>query len=311
MRFIILLLSAVVFPVFAQDEWSASAWLEKMSQALRNEQFKASMIQIEANHIRPLVYLHGNVENQEVAFLEYLNGPTQKMVRVGNQVTFLSHEQTAYSVFSPRIEGLWPAVFSDDPHKLSESYQFVLGGRARIAGRSGQLVRLIPVDKYRYGYQLWLDMQNYLPLRFETISNDKVLLEQLMTIEMLELNNTPKVLVDAAKRDWPEATSLIERKEGKNWQFNWLPKGFEVVMRDHHQLLGSTKRVEYIALTDGIANISVYVGSADETDLPDELTSRNGLSVITTQKGNAEIVVVGKAPAETLNHIANNISLKE
>ena len=280
-----------------------------MSQALQQTQFKASMIKVQADHIRPLVYLHGVVDDQEVAFLEYLNGPPQKAVRVGKQVTFLENDQVPYSINANRIDGLWPQVFAGNISRISSSYQFILGGRNRIAGRPGQLIRILPNDNFRYSYQLWLDMDNYLPLRFDTISHNKHLLEQLMVIEMGVLDHTPEVLQEAAKHNWPVAAEQQPHKSNMNWKFNWLPEGFNVTVRDHHTLYGSHQPVEYIGISDGLANISVYVARAGTTELPEALNARNGLSVVTNKVGDAEVVVIGQVPTETLSNIAKSLTL--
>ncbi len=306
-----LILTAVVFPAFAQNNLSAEAWLEKMSQALQETQYRASMVQVQADHIRPLVYLHGNVDTQEVAFLEYLNGPPQKAVRVGGIVTFLEHDQPAYSVQANRIQGTWPQSFSGNIQSLAKGYQFVLGGRGRIAGRPGQLIRFIPNDQYRFGYQVWLDMESYLPLRFDTLSREKSLLEQLMVVEMAVLDSTPLVLTEAIKRSWPEASETNRRPSGREWSFSWLPDGFKIVISDLHQLFGSGQPVEYISLSDGLVNLSVYVAPTGRGPLPEELTTTNGLSIVTEKMGDFEIVVVGQAPSDTLMTIAKSLKLKK
>lgn len=147
MRLILLVLAAMVFPVAAEgipeEEMSAKAWLESMSQALQTKQYKSSIIQLQADHIRPLVYLHGTVNDKEVAFLEYLNGPPKNAVRVADTVTFIEHDQPAYSINAPRIQGIWPTIFATDVASLERGYQFVLGGRSRIAGRPGQMIRIM------------------------------------------------------------------------------------------------------------------------------------------------------------------------
>ncbi|ACJ30465.1 Anti-sigmaE factor RseB [Shewanella piezotolerans WP3] len=298
------------FPAMAREDMPAKAWLENMSQALREQEFKISLIQIQADHIRPLVYIHGKVQDQEVAFLEHLNGPPKNAVRVGNTVTFIEHDQPAYSVHAKRIQGVIPAAFADDISNLEAGYQFVLGGRSRIAGRPGQLVRIIPNDDNRYGYQVWLDMDTFLPLRFDMINNDKQLLEQLMVVELLVLEEVPSILKEAHKQEWPAVMAQSERAAGEDWKFGWLPEGFKVLVKDQHRLIGSKEAVEYIAISDGLASISVYVAKAGDSPLPDELVTRNGLSLATERVGNAEVVAVGKVPAETLSRIAQSIMLQ-
>ncbi|PKG57230.1 MucB/RseB C-terminal domain-containing protein [Shewanella sp. GutDb-MelDb] len=310
MRLILLAILAISLPAMAQEDIPAKAWLENMSQALREQEFKISLIQIQADHIRPLVYIHGKVDGQEVAFLEHLNGPPKNAVRVGNTVTFIEHDQPAYSVHANRIQGVIPAAFADDVSKLETGYKFVLGGRSRIAGRPGQLVRIIPNDTNRYGYQVWLDMDTYLPLRFDMINDDKQLLEQLLVVELLVLEDVPSILKEAHKQEWPAVMAQSERATGEDWKFGWLPEGFKILVKDQHRLIGSKDAVEYIAISDGLASISVYVAKAGDAPLPDELVTRNGLSFATERVGNAEVVAVGKVPAETLSRIAKSIMLQ-
>ncbi len=310
MRLIWLALLVIALPVSAQEELSAKAWLENMSQALKELEFKMSMIHLQSDHIRPLVYIHGKVENQEVAFLEHLNGPPKNVVRVGNTVTFIEHDQPAYSVEANRIQGVLPPAFAGDISLLEAGYQFVLGGRSRLAGRPSQLVRVIPTDNYRYGYQVWLDMETFLPLRYDMLNSDKQLLEQILIVELLVLDDVPAILREAYKQEWPEVVAQRKKAQMDNWTFTWLPAGFKILVKDNHRLIGSHEAVEYIALSDGLTQISVYVARASEAAMPDELMTRNGLSLASERVGNVEVVAVGKAPAETLARIAKSITIE-
>ncbi|MFT5234799.1 MAG: sigma-E factor negative regulatory protein RseB [Shewanella sp.] len=310
MRLFLLALLVLHFPAMAQEDMSAKAWLDKMSQALRDKEYKISLIQLQADHIRPLVYIHGKIEDQEVAFLEHLNGPPKNAVRVGDTVTFIEHDQPAYSVNANRIQGILPAAFAGDIAALESGYTFLLGGRSRLAGRPSQLVRIMPVDDFRYGYQVWLDLDTYLPLRYDMLTQDKQLLEQVLVVELMVLDDAPAILNEAYNQKWPEVVTQPTRDAGDNWKFKWLPEGFKVLVKDSHRLMGSHEAVEYISLSDGIANISVYVARAGDAKMPEELVTRNGLSLATERIGNAEVVAVGKVPAETLSRIAKSITIE-
>ncbi|MCL1073646.1 MucB/RseB C-terminal domain-containing protein [Shewanella dokdonensis] len=309
MRLILLAFLAFALPAFAQEQLSAKAWLENMSQALREKQFKISLIQLQVDSIRPLIYIHGKVEGKEVAFLEHLNGPVKNAVRVGNTVTFIEHDQPAYSMTANRIQGVIPAAFADDVSELEKGYNLVLGGRARIAGRTGQMIRLVPNDEYRYAFQVWVDTDTYLPLRYDMLSQDKQLLEQLLVIELVESKTPAPILEEAYKQEWPPVMSPSEREDGQNWQFNWLPAGFKVIVRDHHRLIGTHEPVEYIALTDGLSNISIYVARSGDAPIPEELMTRDGISMASERVGNLEVVAVGKVPTQTLVRIASGLRL--
>ena len=75
MRFLCLVILVLSFPTFAQEkEISADTWLNKMSISLTEKSFKVSFIQLQSDSIQPAVYLHSKIGNDEVAFLENLNG---------------------------------------------------------------------------------------------------------------------------------------------------------------------------------------------------------------------------------------------
>ena len=212
LRIFLLALLVAAFPAAsAQQELSAKSWLEHMSEALSQQQFKVSLIHIQADHIRPLVYLHGKVDGKEVAFLEHLNGPPKNAVRVGNTVTFLEHDQPAYSVTASRIQGVWPVAFSGSIDKLETGYEFVLGGRSRIAGRPGQMVRIISKDNTRYAHQVWVDMESFLPLRYDLLTDDKQLIEQMMAVELIVLQAPPALLQEVFEEEWPAVINSAER----------------------------------------------------------------------------------------------------
>lgn len=289
-------------------ELSATVLLENMSRALRERAFKISLIHLQANHIQPLVYIHGRIDEREVAFLERLNGPPKNAVRIDNTVTFIEHGQSAYSVHANRIQGLIPSSFAGDIARLQSGYQFVLGGRSRIAGRPSQLVRVIPNDEYRYGYQLWLDLETYLPLRYEMITTDKQALEQLLVVELLVLDEAPAILLEVMKQQWPAVAAQLNRNNGNNWQLSWIPEGFKVIAKDHHRLMGLNEHVEYIAMSDGLANISVYITNNGETVLPEEIVTRNGISMVSKQMGSIEIIAIGQVPSPTLFRIASSVN---
>lgn len=307
----IILLALLIFsPLSHSEELSAKEWLTHMSQALSEKQFKASIIQVQADHVRPLVFVQGLVGEQHISYVEYLNGPPKNAVKVGNKVTFLEHDQPPYSVTANLIQGVWPASLSGNITKLEQGYQFVLGGRSRIAGRAGQMIRFIAKDEHRYDAQIWVDMETYLPLRYDTLNRDKQLLEQTMVIELVEFIESPSILVEASKHKWPEVINQADRKDAQDWQFTWLPEGFNMVVSDNHRLIGIHEPVEYIALSDGLANISVYVARTTEGPMPEELVTRNGLSMVVEKVGNAEVVAIGKVPSATLERIARSLALK-
>ncbi|GAA5192356.1 MucB/RseB C-terminal domain-containing protein [Ferrimonas gelatinilytica] len=288
-------------------ELAALPWLVRMEHALNHANFQLSMVQMQRDQIRSLRYLHGVMPEGQVALLEHLNGPVKNAIRIHNTVAFLEHDVQPYSVRSDRIPGLFPGVFAGGINGLEAHYRFVEGGRNRVAGRTAQLVRIVPADQYRFQYRVWLDIDTALPLRVDTLDPDNTLLEQLLVIELHQFDKAPPLLEELSQRSWPEVLEAPRSTFELRWRFGWLPKGFTVTHYDQHRLLGLNEPVDYIALSDGLAEFSVYIGRAGRVDLPDGLTTSNGLAMATAQHGEVEVVAVGKVPLSALVNVVENI----
>ncbi len=290
-----------------QETVAARPWMVRMEHALNHANFQLSMVQMQRDQIRSLRYLHGVMANGQVALLEHLNGPIKNAIRIQNTVAFLEHDVQPYSVRSDRIPGLFPGIFAGGIDGLGDHYRFVEGGRNRVAGRTAQLVRIVPADHYRFQYRVWLDSETALPLRVDMLDPDNVLLEQLLVVELHQFDQPPALLDELSQRSWPEVLEAPRSAFEPRWRFGWLPKGFVITHSDHHRLLSLNEPVDYIALSDGLAEFSVYVGRAGRVDLPDGLTTSNGLAMATAQHGEVEVVAVGKMPLSALVNVVENI----
>ncbi|QIZ78892.1 MucB/RseB [Ferrimonas lipolytica] len=285
----------------------AKQWLGRMAQALNQHNFELSLVQMQRDQIRPMRYYHGVLDGEQIAFLENLNGPIKSAARVGRKVVFLEQDAQPYSVQSARIPDLFPGAFAGGLLQLEGNYSFVAGGRNRVAGRSAQLIRIVSADQYRYQYRVWLDVESALPLRVDLVDPDNALLEQLLVVETHVFKQPLPILAEIKAQPWPEVVLAPVSQTDHPWRFGWLPEGFEVKHYDQHLLLGLNEPVEYLSLTDGLSNFSVYIGLVGRVSLPKSITAGNGLSLTSSVHGEYEVVVVGKMPVEALNNIAENI----
>ncbi|WP_245595614.1 MULTISPECIES: MucB/RseB C-terminal domain-containing protein [Ferrimonas] len=297
----------LVLPAHAATGDSAISWLQRMQQALSQSHFQYSLIHLQMDHIRPLRYLHGVVDDHQVAYLEHLNGPLKNVVRVDDQVTYLEHEVKPYSVRSARISGFIPPAFGTGVEAFTPFYQLAMGGRDRIAGRTSQVIRIVSTDRFRYSYQLWLDVKSGLPLRIDTINADGQLLEQYLVIELVTFSEPPPILSELAGQVWPPVLASASATDAPQWRFGWLPQGFEVTHVDQHRLFGVNDPVQYLSLSDGLTEMSVYIGLAGQIEMPENLSTGSGLSLASARHGEVEVVAVGKLPVESLSNVANSI----
>ncbi|GAA4897270.1 MucB/RseB C-terminal domain-containing protein [Ferrimonas pelagia] len=308
LRRILILVALTMAPIVqAADSSAARQWLERMELALNHHNFQLSLVQMQRDQIRAMRYHHGVFDEAQVALLEHLNGPIKSAIRLDDKVVFIEHDVQPYGVRSDRIPGMLPGVFAGGIAKLEPHYRFVEGGRNRVAGRTAQLIRIVSGDPYRFQYRVWLDVESALPLRVDLVDQENSLLEQLLVIELHQFEQASPLLIELRERTWPEVMEAPERQLQQRWRFGWLPAGFEVQHYDQHMLLGLNEPVEYLALSDGLAEFSVYIGLAGRVTLPGNVTAGNGLALASAVHGEVEVVVVGKLPVETLANVAENI----
>ncbi len=282
-------------------------WLARMQEALNSSNFQISYIHMQLDQIRAFRYQHGLIDGEQVAFLEHLNGPLKSSARVGNKVIYLEQDTKPYSVTSDRIPGIMPGAFAGGLLELDGHYRFVLGGRNRIAGHSAQLIRIVAADQYRYQYRVWMDAETAIPLRIDLLDTDNNLLEQLLVIEHHRFNDASPLLHELRAQQWPAVVTAPESPQTHPWRFGWLPSGFEVRHYDQHLLIGLNEPVEYLAVSDGLNDFSVYIGRVGQVQLPTNISSGNGLSLASARHGEFEVVAVGRMPVESLQNVAENL----
>jgi sigma-E factor negative regulatory protein RseB len=305
-------------------ENSAKIGLEKLSLALKNLNFSTSFVVVKNNQAEPYHWLHGiGSQDQELTVLSRLNGPRRDILQIGQVVSYIEPEHPQYSVYAKSIKGPIPSIFSGDINRLSENYHFVLVGKSRVLGRAAQLIRIVPKDPNRLGYWLWQDLNSNLLLKLAILSEKGQMLEQ---IQFTHLDITEKLSVNLAKLQETQLPNLItlddtpHQKEGNesandhkaqfNWEVNWLPSGFKLVNTNDGSLDNSKNPIRSKLFSDGLVDISVYIGPALKNQQPIGYVNDGATVVLTKTFNQVEVSVVGKIPANTAVRIADSVSVR-
>jgi sigma-E factor negative regulatory protein RseB len=92
------------------------------------------------------------------------------------------------------------------------------------------------------------------------------------------------------------------------WSMEYIPKGMSIVKRDLRRLSGSGEVVEYIMLSDGLVDVSVYLQDRVTNKPQDNLVGTvQSDTLLNIEHGELNITIIGKLPAETANAIAKSI----
>ena len=313
MKVITFVLSLVVsFNAFANDTNPAKDLLLKMANAVHTRNFDASFVVVKGKTMEPYRWVHALQGDTELEHLSLLNGAGLEMVRIDNQVTYFEPQSEPYSLKTDSIAGPIPEVLFKDIERLSAHYDFVLGGKGRIAGRAAQLVRIESKDEYKYNYWIWLDMESSLLLKAAYVNHEGEALEQLQLTHISVTEQPAGMLLEVLNRNFPTPLpndALVnEDSTATNWQISWLPDGFELLKSDRHKLDLNNELTDYYLFSDGFVEISVFI----QRPLPGKRLSGALTSGATTvyvhNGGNFDVSVVGNVPSMTAKAIAESVT---
>ncbi len=304
----------LALPVSAQAEDSARAWLSKMEQAVEHLNYEGTFIYQHDDHLGALRILHQSGPNGERERLISLNGAAREVIQNGSEMTCYLPDQKSVMVGRSQPRKPYPPDLPNDTSQLAKYYRIALGPSERMTGHDAQIVTITPRDAYRYGYRLWLEKSNGMPLKSDLINEHGVPVEQMMftTIQFLptipedqlqtNLNSTGFVWHHDA--DESGDTPL----ENTGWVVTHLPEGFMLTHHSRHPMPDSKDVTEHLVYSDALASLSVYIEQAG-----DDKKMLNGVSRMGAANAYGAIVdgyhvtVVGEVPAATVRMVGESI----
>lgn len=295
----------------AQGKQSALGWLQAMEHSFYRLNFRLSMIHLQRNRIQTYSFDHGVVDGKQVVMVDYLSGPVRKSYRINNQVTYVDAEFPSYSVYANKIVAPTPSMFIGGMSKLADNYRFILAGQGRVAGRTAQLVRLSAKDNHRFSYLLWLDLDTSLLLRYDLLDLNNAVVEQMQALQLELFEQPSEPLTQLVQQQPADQVVAPVPTRVSPWKLDWLPPGFALVAADKHRLLTNREEVNYLLLSDGLNQVSVYVAIAKDNPLPEQVVTAGGTAMANHRHRGLDITVVGKIPAETALKLARSLTLNE
>lgn len=312
MRVFALIIALLFFsPVKANESLTAKQLLQNMAEAVHTRNFDASFVVLKGKGMEPYRWLHAKQGDTELELLSLLNGAGLEIVRVNDVVTYFEPQAQPYSIKTNSIAGPIPEVLFRNITSLSTDYDFVLGGKGRIAGRPAQLVRLESKDTDKFNYWLWIDTESSLLLKAAYVNQAGELLEQLQ-LTHISVTPTPATqLLELQSREFP-APVVAEAKtaapvQQTNWQIDWLPQGFNLLKSDRHKLDLNNELADYFLYSDGLVEISIFVQRPLAGQRPNGALSSGATTVYVHNSGAFDVSVVGKIPPQTAKAIAESV----
>lgn len=298
-----------------KERLTAIEYLQLMQKSYKELNYELVYLNNLQNKVEPKQLIHGVIKDQEIAYFRYLNGAIRESLQYLQKISYFEQGSQAYTLQSMHNRSVFTNIASYDYEKGKDSYEYIILGKGRIAGKQAIAIRMISKDEYRYSYIVWLDVDSHLPLRLDTLNKSNLILDQVMVVSLLISEAVNPWLEKLSQQALPQLLDFAQssQQQESKWKINWLPTGFKIVRNDQHKLImHENEPVSYIMLNDGIVSVSVYISAKNIPLDEKQKTIKRGATVLYTfQQGDVEINVVGEIPAITAKKIIESISKVE
>lgn len=301
--------------------------LMEAAEASRKTDFEGVLVYRSGDAMEVLRVIHRFRHGQESEHLITLTGERRELIRHGNELTCILPRDRRLTLHRPAVKSLLGRLDGPVVDTLKRWYAFRALGTTRIAGQECMGVAVRPRDDYRYGYEVWTDTSNHLPLRVALLGPHRKVLEQVMFTEIHFPSSIPdsafqskiarapgyKVLTRQLPRHGaadvpplPQAGKGEDRSADDRWRFKRLPPGFHVVLRDQRDVPDGIGHVQHMLLSDGLSSVSAFIARAHPSEPSFEGLSHMGsVHAFGRNLDDFHITVVGEVPSRTVRMIGD------
>lgn len=299
----LLLALALVFAGLpARADEAGMALLRQVSEAWRTENFRGRLLYVRGNRMDSMQVVHAVYDGVEHERLSHLDNSSAEIIRRGNEIVCV-HPDARLTRLGTAGAGTPFRQFAVVDDGIPQVYELVNAGESRVAGRTVDLLKVMPRDMFRYGYRLWVDRESRLPVRYEIVNRKGAPLESVEFVELETGIQVPRELfVPPPGRDGRVlAITASEEALMPAVAPSWLPAGFRVTGSELQRFGDDAEPAAAVTYSDGLAAFSFFVerAGADARPMGRQIGPTIAVSgVLDAGAGNRFVVtLVGELPA--------------
>lgn len=253
-------------------------------------------------------YSHAFYDKKAYAKLIYLEGPNKEIVLNKDKVSYYQQDFDPFSIKSSRITEAFPSILFNDFNYLNNWYDYIFMGEGRTANRQAQLIRILPKEKDRYNYVLWLDKKTCMPLRIDLYDLNNRLIEQFKVVFLMPLSSAATFINEVKKaQDYPVLVAPDKTNpHTSDWKMKWLPKGF--TEKSHTHIVYEKEKSDTRLYSDGVFSFTVILSNKPERLTTYRLQSGNQV-IYVTHIFDKKITIIGDLPFKTIKKISEHIQI--
>lgn len=306
-----LLLSNVAFS--ADHDADALGWLQKMASAAKTLNYTGTFTYLSDQRFETMRIAHALTAEGEIERLETLDGSPREVIRKNGEVRCVLPGLKTVIIDREERRRAFPGRLPSAVSQLSEHYRIVSGEMGRVADRPAQIVRLEPLDKLRFGHQLWADVDTGLLLKARMVDEQDKVVEQFV---FNDIHIGANVGADAFKArydtgdDWHvvNAHGSDAMQSDVHWSLSDVLPGYQLISTVKRTVAKDGADVLHMVYSDGLAHISVFIEpqSADE-DEGAGFVAAGSIGVYARNHDGYRLTVLGEAPREALRRVGDGM----
>lgn len=314
-------LMRILFVVFlagsvsaAYSEDGVQALLDRMNHALEVGSYQGTFVLMYGESIETMQVVRERSSAGVREKLISLTGDAREIIRDRGVLTCIWPKHKLVVIEAAHTKHRFPPSFVSAAASRLSHYKIVEMGHARVAGLRCKIIRFEPLDKLRYGHELCIGTGLGMLLESKTFDTNGKVIEKMMFTSFRALQSVPDVWFEpGVKLDdytWKTAgTGLTEKLQpDPAWEIKNLPPGFSLNSVTRRLMSASKRPVQHIALSDGLASVSVFIS---KVDLPQYVYqgahSKGVINAYIRNLNQHRITVVGEVPGKVVEMIGSSV----
>jgi sigma-E factor negative regulatory protein RseB len=273
----------------------ASDWLKRIGPALREQNYQGTFVMVADGRIETMAVYHAFDNSRERERIVALSGPAREVIR-DNKVVVSTNTKEGSVGYEAGATDRWNPTQQFAVADTLDGYEAKLAKAERIANFETQVVEIRALDKWRYGYRLWLEKTTGFPMRIDLLDENGATLEK-MAFTDLQLGKLPKEsdLAFPKNKDFHRVQSMaIKTQVDPGWRVKAPPESFEL------RAARSSGDGVHLLYSDGLAFVSVYIERAPVAQKGQSAMQRGAVNVFAQWNSGRRVTVIGKVPAMTV-----------
>jgi len=291
---------------------SGQEWLARMGAALNNASYVGEFVSESAGRTERLTITHRVRDGVVSERLVSLSGNGRELVRENDEVVVYLPDQKLAIIERRSGRSDLMGALPQFEGRMATWYKVDWVGRETLETFGPTAVVAVrPLDGYRFGYRLWIDVDSHMPVRSDLADGTGRVIERLRFTKLEFDDNIPDSAfepgLDRNKLRWVRQSP--QRDDGAPaWRAAQVPPGFRLSVSGMQAVAGPGGPVSHLVYSDGLASVSVFIQTPAPGKAPSQGTTRSGVaSAFTTVVDGYQVTAVGEVPPRTLKYIATGL----